>query len=71
MGIDFKPLAVTSDEPLRLELEDFFRAVSTRQAPKVTGEAGLAALEVACSILEKIAEHAEQVKRTLSSTGSS
>jgi len=26
---------------------------------------------VACSILEKIDEHAEQVKRTLSSTGSS
>ena len=34
MGIDFAPLAVVKDEPLRLELEDFFESIATRRPPQ-------------------------------------
>jgi predicted dehydrogenase len=67
MAIDFAPLPVAKDEPLRLELEGFFESIATRRAPKVTGEQGVAALEVACSILDKIKEHAQLVAKTLGS----
>jgi predicted dehydrogenase len=67
MAIDFTPLPVAKDEPLRLELEGFFESIATRRAPKVTGEQGVAALEVACSILDKIEEHAQLVAKTLGS----
>ena len=53
--------------PLRLELEGFFESIATRRAPKVTGEQGHAALEVACAILDKIEEHAQLVAKTLGS----
>jgi len=65
MAIDFAPLAVTKDEPLRLELEAFFSSVMTRQPPVVTGGQGLAALEVASSILDKIEAHSRLVQQTL------
>jgi len=65
MAIDFAPLTVTKDEPLRLELESFFESVATRRAPQVTGGQALAALEVAESILGKIEEHSRLVARTL------
>jgi predicted dehydrogenase len=68
MAIDFAPLPVTKDEPLRLELEGFFESIATRQPPRVTGEQGLAALEVACEILDKIEEHYRLVAKTLGST---
>jgi len=68
MAIDFAPLAVTKDEPLRLELEGFFGSVTTRQSPVVTGAQGLAALEVAFEILDKIEEHYRLVEKTLGST---
>jgi predicted dehydrogenase len=67
MAIDFAQLPVVKDEPLRLELESFFESIATRRAPKVTGEQGQAALEVACSILDKIEEHAQLVSKTLGS----
>jgi predicted dehydrogenase len=67
MGIDFTPLSVTKDEPLRLELENFFESVSSRHPPRVTGEQALAALEVALDISAKIEEHAGVVARTLGS----
>ena len=67
MAIDFAPLPVTKDEPLRLELEGFFASVTTRQPPRVTGEQGLAALEVAFEILAKIDEHYRLVEKTLGS----
>jgi predicted dehydrogenase len=67
MAIDFAPLPVTKDEPLRLELEGFLESIATRRAPKVTGEQGVAALEVACAILGKIEEHAQLVAKTLGS----
>jgi predicted dehydrogenase len=65
MGIDLAPLAVVKDEPLRLELENFFDAITTRRPPRVTGEQALAALEVALDILAKIEEHAAVVAQTL------
>jgi predicted dehydrogenase len=67
MAIDFAQLPVVKDEPLRLELEAFFESIATRRAPKVTGEQGQAALEVACGILDKIEEHAQLVSKTLGS----
>jgi len=63
--IDFSPLSISKDEPLRLELENFFDCIQTRQAPRVTGEQGLAALEVAHGILGKIEEHALRVADAL------
>ena len=43
MAIDFAPLPVTKEEPLRLELEDFFRTMLCRGTPRVTGAQALAA----------------------------
>jgi predicted dehydrogenase len=65
MTIGFAPLAVTKDEPLRLELEGFFESIKTRGRPRVTGEEGLAALEVAFEVLAKIEEHYRLVAKTL------
>jgi predicted dehydrogenase len=65
MAIDFTPLPVTQDEPLRLELEAFFDSVTHRGAPVVTGEQGLAALEVATGILDRIEEHSRLVTQAL------
>jgi predicted dehydrogenase len=65
MGIDFAPLAVVKDEPLRLELEGFFESVATRRPPRVTGEQALTALEVALEIQGKINEHAALVAANL------
>lgn len=67
MAIDFTPLAVTKDEPLRLELEAFFQSVASRSEPVVSGSQGLAALEVACGILDKIGAHSRLVAQTLES----
>jgi predicted dehydrogenase len=69
-AIGFAPLAVAKDEPLRLELEDFFQSIVERRAPRVTGQQALAALEVACAIIDKIEEHAEVVIQALKSHGS-
>jgi predicted dehydrogenase len=68
MGIDFAPLPVVKDEPLRLELENFFESISRREPPRVTGQQALAALEVALDISAKIEEHASLVAQTLESS---
>jgi predicted dehydrogenase len=65
MGIDFAPLTVVKDEPLRLELENFFDSIAKGSPPRVTGQQGLAALEVALEILARIEEHAALVAQTL------
>ncbi|HLX44898.1 MAG TPA: Gfo/Idh/MocA family oxidoreductase [Bryobacteraceae bacterium] len=67
MKIDFKPLSVAKEEPLRLELEGFIECLKTRQKPRVTGEQALAALDVAFGILAKIEEHSRVVARALGS----
>ena len=47
-------LPVQKDEPLRRELADFVRAVTTRTTPMVDGHAGRTALELATRIAEKM-----------------
>jgi len=71
MAIDFAPLPVTKDEPLRLELEAFFHSIATRSEPMVSGREGLAALEVACAILDRIETHSRLVAQTLESHAAS
>ena len=65
MKIDFAPLVFDKTEPLKLEMEEFIAAIAQRRAPRVTGEQGLAALEVATAILAKIEEHSRLVAQTL------
>ncbi len=65
--IGFQPLAVTKDEPLRLEIEAFLEAVQNRGRPVVSGEEGLRALEIAIAILGKIEEHARVVAQQIQS----
>jgi len=71
LQIGYAPLPVTKDEPLRLELESFFHSVISRDVPRVTGHQGLAALEVAQDILDKIEAHARLVAQALNVTGKS
>jgi predicted dehydrogenase len=68
MAIDFAALPVQKDEPLRLELEGFFQSIATRQSPRVTGEQGLAALDVAQRILDKIDEHSRVVAEAIATS---
>ena len=65
LAIDFAALPVTKDEPLRLEIEGFLESIAAREPPRVTGAQGLAALEVAFEILDKIEEHYRLVEATL------
>jgi predicted dehydrogenase len=65
--IGFQPLPAVKEEPLRLEVESFLEAVANRTRPRVPGEEGLRALEVALAILDKIKEHAELVTQRLQS----
>jgi len=65
MAIQFGPLTVTKDEPLRLELEQFFESMISRQPPRVTGAQALAALETAFAILDKIELHSRRVAKAV------
>jgi predicted dehydrogenase len=55
--VKYEELAIVDKEPVRAELEDFHRAIVTRNPPEVTGEDGLAAVETAILIQQRIAEH--------------
>lgn len=50
----------SEDEPLKLEVESFLHAVATGSQPAVSGEAGLAVLELAHQILDAIAHFLER-----------
>jgi predicted dehydrogenase len=50
------PIPVTDSEPLRNELEDFVAAVRDRRAPRVGGEDGRRAVDLAQHITERMAE---------------
>ena len=63
--IGFQPLPVLKEEPLKLEIESFLEAVASRTRPRVPGEEGLRALEVARAILDKIGEHTKLVTERL------
>ncbi len=57
-GLTFDKADLPRAEPLRLELEDFLRAVRTRTPPRVTAQAARGALALALEINRTIAEHA-------------
>jgi predicted dehydrogenase len=59
-GLSLNKLNLPHAEPLRLELEDFLAAIRGRTQPRVTGEAGRAALAVALEVNHQIAEHAHR-----------
>jgi predicted dehydrogenase len=59
-GLSLKKVPVEPGEPLRLEIESFLNAVRTRTTPRVSGEAGRAALALALEINEAIAIHAKR-----------
>ena len=59
-GLSLEKLDPQNAEPLRLELEDFISSVRYRTRPRVTGEAGRAALALALEINQQIASHAKR-----------
>jgi len=65
--IGFESLAVSSAEPLALELAAFFGCVRDRTEPRVDAFQAAKALRVAESILAKIKEHADLVSKTIRS----
>jgi predicted dehydrogenase len=65
--IGFQPLAVTKDEPLRLEIEAFLESVRNRTPPAVSGDEGMRALDAGLAILGKIKEHAKLVEQQVKS----
>ncbi len=65
MGFQFDHAALAKRDALAAELDEFVDCVTTRRAPRVDGEAGLRALELALAIIAKIEEHALVVEATL------
>jgi predicted dehydrogenase len=59
-GLSLTKSDIPKGEPLRLELEDFLRAVRTRTPPRVPAEAGRQALSLALAINDQIAAHAHR-----------
>jgi predicted dehydrogenase len=55
--VKYEDLAVEDTEPVRAELENFLEAIRTRSDPEVTGEDGLAAVDIAARIAASVAEH--------------
>ena len=53
----YEELVVEDIEPVKAELENFLEAIRTRGKPEVTGEDGLAAVDVAAKIAKCISEH--------------
>lgn len=53
-----EPLAVEPSDPLTCELNDFVTSIRTGRAPRVPGQAGLNAIEVAERILLQVQTHA-------------
>jgi predicted dehydrogenase len=63
--ISFRPVGVTKEEPLKLEIAEFLDCVRTRRRPRVSGAEAMRALQVALDILDKIQVHAEVVAKTV------
>jgi predicted dehydrogenase len=53
-GMDIQQLTFSEADALEDELAAYIQAVSTRQAPEVTGRAGRKALEIALNIMDQI-----------------
>ena len=63
--IGFEKAAVTTGEPLKLQLDAFLDCVESRKYPKCSGSAARQTLGTALAILDKIEEHSEIVSRSL------
>ena len=59
-GLSFDKPEVTPGEPLKLEILSFLDSVRTRREPKVTARQGRSALELALTIQDTMAAHAER-----------
>jgi predicted dehydrogenase len=59
-GLSLDKLELPHSEPLRLEIEDFLRAVRERTPPRVSGQAGRDALALALEVNAQIAGHAHR-----------
>ncbi len=55
--VKYEDLVIEDREPVRAELESFEQAIRTRGEPEVTGEDGLAAVDIAAKICKCVAEH--------------
>ena len=55
-GLDKREVPIEKGEPLRLELESFAESVKNRKDPKVDGELGRTALDLAIQITNQIRE---------------
>jgi predicted dehydrogenase len=64
-GFSLAKSDVPKGEPLRLELENFLDSVRHRTPPRVTAEAGRAALALALEINRQIAGHAQRAGLTV------
>ncbi len=60
--VDFEKVPTQTEEPLRAELRAFLEAVRTRNAPRVDGQAGRRALELADWVMQGILEHSRRVQ---------
>ena len=58
----YEKLPTDSREPLAAELEAFLQCVRTRQAPRVDGDAGRRALDLANRVAGSIFEHGQRVQ---------
>jgi predicted dehydrogenase len=56
-GIEYTSIPARSEEPLKIELEEFFDSIKSRRPPRVTAEQALAALQVATEIRAAISSH--------------
>ena len=63
-GLSFQKQTPPRAEPLRLELEDFLRSITTRTPPRVTAQAARNALALALEINQAIATHAHKTGLT-------
>ena len=50
---DVKTLKIKKEEPLKKELQNFFRCIRDGKIRKVTGEEGMKALKLAFNVLEE------------------
>lgn len=55
-GLDKQDVPIEKGEPLKLELASFLESVRSRQQPKVGGELGKTALEIAIQVTKQIRE---------------
>jgi predicted dehydrogenase len=55
--VKYEDLVIEEIEPVRAQLENFQHAIRTRTPPEVTGEDGLAAVDIAARIAQCITQH--------------